>query len=292
MLWRAILLEKDKVLGRKVFWINLIILAAVIIFINVAEYLIALSLPSHVVVSSNSTSHVSSATNALTEAVTWPTGLVNASQFASAHALGGLLLIILVGVITAREYTWRTFHLWLSRGVSRIVLLEAKCIMILLSIVIMVLTSLLLSGTITGILTLLLHGTLNLDQVPFNQIILNFLITAYTLLPYVALTFMLTILSRSSAVAIGVGLVFVFLVESTVYTILTMIGGTLAQIVQYLPIGLGATLSIAASGSMTSANLTHTPFPSPIVACLCIALYTAVFTGIAAWRFLHQNFTD
>ena len=46
MLWRTILLEKDKVLGRKVFWINLIILAAVIIFINVAEYLIALSLPS------------------------------------------------------------------------------------------------------------------------------------------------------------------------------------------------------------------------------------------------------
>lgn len=283
MLWRAILLEKDKVLGRKVFWINLTILAAVIILINVAEYIIALSLPHPA---------VNAASNVLTAAVTWPNGLVNASQFAGAHALGGILLIILVGVITAREYTWRTFHLWLSRGVSRIILLEAKCIMILLSTVILVLTSLLLSGTITGILTLLLHGTLNLDQVPFNQVILNFLITAYTLLPYVALTFMLTILSRSSAVAIGVGLVFVFLIESTVYLILTTIGGTLAQIVQYLPVGLGATLSIAASGSMTSANPTHTPFPSPIVACLCIALYTAFFTGIAAWRFLHQNFTD
>jgi ABC-type transport system involved in multi-copper enzyme maturation permease subunit len=155
----------------------------------------------------------------------------------------------------------------------------------------MVLTSLLLSGAITGILTLL-HGTLNLNQVPFNQVILNFLITIYTLLPYVALTFMLTILSRSSAVAIGVGLVFVFPVESTVYTVLTMTGGTYAQIAQYLPVGLGATLSNATSGSMSSASPIHTPFPSPIVACLCLALYTAIFTGIAAWRFLHQNFTD
>jgi ABC-type transport system involved in multi-copper enzyme maturation permease subunit len=223
--------------------------------------------------------------------VTWPTGLVNAAQFASAHALGGILLIVLVGVITSREYTWRTFHLWLSRGVPRITLLAAKCIMILLTTVIMVLTSLLLSGAITGILTLL-HGTLNLNQVPFNQVILNFLITVYTLLPYVALTFMLTILSRSSAVAIGVGLVFVFPIESTVYTVLTMTGGTYAQIAQYLPVGLGATLSNATSGSMSSASPIHTPFPSPIVACFCLALYTAIFTGIAAWRFLHQNFTD
>jgi ABC-type transport system involved in multi-copper enzyme maturation permease subunit len=278
MLWRALLLEKDKVLGRMVFWVNLIILVAVIILIDVAQYFMGLALPHN-------------AGNIMVGMVTWPTGLVNAAQFASAHALGGILLIVLVGVITSREYTWRTFHLWLSRGVPRITLLAAKCIMILLTTVIMVLTSLLLSGAITGILTLL-HGTLNLNQVPFNQVILNFLITIYTLLPYVALTFMLTILSRSSAVAIGVGLVFVFPIESTVYTVLTMTGGTYAQIAQYLPVGLGATLSNATSGSMSSASPIHTPFPSPIVACLCLALYTAIFTGIAAWRFLHQNFTD
>ena len=291
MLWRVLRLEKDKVLGRMVFWINLIILAAAIVIIDIVQYLIALSLPSNIAVSTNA-STASPASNVLAAAVTWPNGLVNAAQFANAHALGGILLIVLVGVITSREYTWRTFHLWLSRGVSRIVLLEAKCIIILLSTLIIVLTSLLLSGAITGILTLALHGTLNLDQVPFNQVILNFLITDFTLLPYVALTLMLTILSRSSVVAIGVGIAFVFLVESTLYTVLTLTGGTPAQIVQYLPAGLATALFSAASGSMSNASPIHVSSPSPIVACLCIALYTAVFTGIAAWRFLHQDFTD
>jgi ABC-type transport system involved in multi-copper enzyme maturation permease subunit len=123
MLWRVLLLEKDKVLGRMVFWINLIILAAAIVIIDIVQYLIALSLPSNIAVSTNA-STASPASNVLAAAVTWPNGLVNAAQFANAHALGGILLIVLVGVITSREYTWRTFHLWLSRGVSRIVLLE------------------------------------------------------------------------------------------------------------------------------------------------------------------------
>ncbi|GLV55750.1 hypothetical protein KDH_25940 [Dictyobacter sp. S3.2.2.5] len=281
MLWRTLQLEKDKVFGRPILWIELGILTLIIALIDCGQYIIAQLLPP------NSGSSV-----ALTHSLSWPMGLVQSPQFAASHSLGGILLTIIVAVITAREYSWRTFHLWLSRGVSRLVLIEAKCIINVLLVLTMVITSILVSGILTAILTLLLHGSLAVDGENLKTLVLNFLITDYSLLPYVALAFMLTIISRSSILAIGVGLAFILLVESVLYTTLTLAGGVWMHVAQYLPMGLEASLQEATVSNAAPPSSLQIPYLSPALACGMIALYIVAFAGIAVWRFLRQNFTD
>ncbi|GCE22300.1 hypothetical protein [Dictyobacter kobayashii] len=279
MLWRVLQLEKDKVFGRPILWIELAILTLIIVLIDVAQYAFTQLLPAN-------------ASAPIVDMLVWPSGLVQSMQFAGPHSLGGILLTIIVAVITAREYSWRTFHLWLSRGVSRLILIEAKCIINVLLIVTMVVTSIVVSGILTAILTLLLNHSLTMDLDHIKLFAINFLITDYVLLPYVALAFMLTIISRSSILAIGVGLAFLLLVESILYTTLMLVGGTWMHIAQYLPIGIEASLKYAAAGETTQTGSLNIPFLPPLASCGLIALYTAIFAGIAIWRFLHQNFTD
>lgn len=281
MLWRALQLEKDKVFGRPILWIELAILMGIIVFIDVGQYVITQLLPAD-----------NGGGSVLASSLSWPAGLVQSPQFAAPHALGGILLTIIVAVITAREYSWRTFHLWLSRGVPRLVLIEAKCIINVLLVVTMVVTSMLVSGILTAILTILLHGSLAIDAEHAKALVLNFLITDYALLPYVALAFVLTIISRSSILAIGVGLAFLLLVESILYTTFMVAGGIYRQIAQYLPMGLETSLHVAAAGNPAPDASLQISYLPPAIASGAIALYVVILAGIAIWRFVRQNFTD
>ncbi|GCE07946.1 ABC transporter permease subunit [Dictyobacter aurantiacus] len=281
MLWRTLQLEKDKVFGRPILWIELGILTLIIALIDCGQYVLAQLLPPN-----------SGGGEVLTRSLSWPMGLVQSPQFAASHSMGGILLTIIVAVITAREYSWRTFHLWLSRGVSRLVLIEAKCIVNVLLVLTMVIASILVSGILTAILTLLLHGSLAVDGENLKTLVINFLITDYALLPYVALAFMLTIISRSSILAIGVGLAFILLVESVLHTTFILAGGTWIYVAQYLPMGLEASLREATKVSAAPASPLQIPYLSPALASAMIALYVAVLVGITIWRFLRQNFTD
>lgn len=277
MFWNVLLLETDKIFKRALFWIELAVLAGIIIIIDVVEYIISqVSGPSG---------------QTLIATFTWPSGLENVSTFAGAHSLGGLLLVILVSAVTAQEYSWRTYHLWLGRGVSRLTLLAAKCVAALFAILLVVVTAVVVGSIVTGILTLVIKGSLPFQQVNFGLFVTNILIIYYSLLPYVALAFLLSILSRSMALSISVGLVFILLVEGTLYTVLSLVNKTSANIVQYLPIGLEATLQNATRTTF-AANVAVFSYPPVWLAIVCIALYVLVFVGLAFWRFVGQNFTD
>ncbi len=278
MFWNVLLLEMDKIFKRALFWIELAVLTVVIIGIDLIEYAFSQAMPS-------------AAARQFTASFTWPNGLENASQFANAHSLGGILLIILVSMVTAQEYSWRTYHLWLGRGVSRSVLIAAKGVAALIATFLVVVTAVIVTGLVTGILTLVIEGSLSFQQVNFGHFLTNILITYYGLLPYVALAFLLSIISRSVALSLSVGLVFVLLVEGTVYTVLSIMRGTAAHVVQYLPIGLEDTLQNTTQQASPSSILSF-PYPPVAVAIVCIALYVLVFVGLAYWRFLRQNFTD
>ena len=277
MFWNVLLLETDKIFKRALFWIELAVLAAIIIIIDSVEYII---------------SQVSGpAGQSLIATFTWPSGLESVSTFAGAHSLGGLLLVILVSAVTAQEYSWRTYHLWLGRGVSRLTLLAAKCVAALFATLLVVVTAVVVGSIVTGILTLVIKGSLPFQQVNFGHFVSNTLIIYYSLLPYVALAFLLSILSRSMALSISVGLVFILLIEGTLYTVLSLVNKTAANIVQYLPIGLEATLQNTTRTTF-AANAAVFPYPPVWLAIVCIALYVLVFVGLAFWRFVRQNFTD
>ena len=278
MFWNVLLLETDKIFKRALLWIELAILVVIIIGIDLIQYFIIRLLPS-------------SAAQPLLASLTWPNGLENAAQFAEAHSLGGILLVVLLSLITAQEYSWRTYHLWLGRGISRPVLLGAKCLAVLVAALLVVVITVITSGLVTGVLTLVVKGSLPLQQVNFTHFASNILIVYYGLLPYLALAFVLSILSRSVAVALSISLAFLLLVEGVVYTALTLIRGVAAQLVQYLPEGLEAALQRTTQPS-TTPNILSVPYPPPLVAVLCIACYVLVFVGLGFWRFFRQNFTD
>jgi ABC-type transport system involved in multi-copper enzyme maturation permease subunit len=278
MFWNVLLLEMDKIFKRAIFWVELAVLALIIIVIDSVEYVFSQMVSGP-------------AGRQLIGTFTWPSGLESVSQFAGAHSLGGLLLVILLSVLTAQEYSWRTYHLWLGRGVSRLVLLGAKCVAALIATLLVVVTAVIVGSLVTGILTLVIKGSLPFQQVNFGHFFSNILIVYYSLLPYVALAFLLSILSRSVALSISVGLVFILLVEGTVYTVLSLLNGTTAHVVQYLPIGLEATLQNTTQVASTTGILSF-PYPPVAVAIVCIALYVLVFVGLGFWRFVGQNFTD
>jgi ABC-type transport system involved in multi-copper enzyme maturation permease subunit len=281
MFLRLLLLEKDKLAGRLVLWIELGILALAIILVDVTEYLISIN-----------TSGAAQAV--LHQMLEWPHSAINAVNFSEVHELGGILLVIIIAVVTAREYSWRTFHLWLSRGVSRLSLMAAKSIVIIALTLALVLTSLIIGLIVTGLLTLLLHGSLQLSQDNVQQLVLNFLITDLGLLPYAALTFMLTILFRNSAASMGIVLVLLLLVENALYiAAITLGNATTSQIAQYLPVGLDSSLQNAVFNIQSSSPATASiHYATPLVACICLFAYTIIFAAIGIWRFTRQNFTD
>src|SRR5574341_1713770 len=145
--------------------------------------------------------------------VTWPVGLLTALNFSRGNSLGSLLLIILVGAVVGQEYTWRTLHLWLSHGTPRAALLIAKFAALLVPIALIVLTPVLVGGALTAYFTVALNGALDLASVDFGEVGLRILGTAYTLLPYAALAFLLAVVTRSTVAAIGGSVAYSLLIE-------------------------------------------------------------------------------
>ena len=185
----------------------------------------------------------------------------------------------------AQEYSWRTVHMWLCHGVSRPMLIGAKFVAALFPTAIVLLTSLIVGAILTGCFTYALHGNFSMSFSEVKQVVAFFLVTGYSLLPYIALTFLLAVLTRSVGATIGISLAFVFLVENILYSALLLLGGVASQIVQYLPIGLTSALFYGNSSSPL-------PMVGHSVAIIGVALYTIVFTGSTFLLFQRQSFSN
>ena len=290
MFWNTLSIENTKTLKRRMLWIELGILAMLIIVLYTIIYV--------TLQTSNPQNMPPEARREVMKIVTWPGAIINTLSFGGGNSLGGLLLIVLVGAATAQEYTWRTMHLWLSRGVPRPTLMGAKFLAILVPIILFVVTPLIIGGGLTAIFTLQIDKSLPLDQINLWQLVMSVLRTAYTLLPYASLTFMLAIVTRSTAAAIGVGVAYTLLIEGVAATIFTLLGGILRDIVVYLPGSLAGGLlklnettlavKMVSSGNTTSLIKYLDPVPSAIG----IALWTIVFLGLAVWAFRRQDLSD
>jgi ABC-type transport system involved in multi-copper enzyme maturation permease subunit len=271
-------LESDKLFRRWLLWIGLIItlipgIAFLLISFNVGRGTIP------------------------TQILIWPGGIVTMLGFANGYGAGFgyavYLLAVVMGTVTAQEYSWRTMQVWLSRGVSRSLLLSTKFLLALFATLLISLVFLLVGSVISIILAYQLHGGVNINQVDVVQALLSALRTAYGMLPYVALTLLLVVVTRS-LVAIGGVMVFMLGIELPLSFILPAFGKNFAVIVQYLPSGLAQTMN---AQNYTAAKLTAQTFggagqTDPLIAVICIALYTLVLFGISLWIFQKQDLTN
>jgi ABC-type transport system involved in multi-copper enzyme maturation permease subunit len=262
--------EQKVVLKRKLFWISIGALAALMVLIIVGAY---------VTYQSNS---ADMELNETIGALLWPDAPV--AILGIAGQVGTLLVVILAGAMIAQAYSWRTLHLWLSHGTSRPVLLGAKFAALILPVVITVLVTLLVGGVVSGAITQQERGTLGLDQIDAAQLVLALFRTAYTLLPYAALAVLIAVVSRSAAGTIGAVVGYNLLIEGLMpISVLKYLPGGLATSVN----GLNqAIVNTAATNAEAAAQLL-----APAQAAAGLAVYTLAFLALAVWAFRRQDLT-
>lgn len=289
MFWRLFVIENRKLIKRPMLWIELGTLAAMIILLFSALY---------IAIQQSATPEMQGAAAAMKATLTWPQGLQQALGVVAGNGLGGLLVIVLVGTITAQEYTWRTFHSMVSRGAPRVTLLSAKFAAMLIPVLLIVLVALFSGGFVTGILSLTQDGSLHADQVHFGKLLLAVLRNAYTLLPYAGLAFMLAIATRSVAATIGIALTYALIIEGFLVSLALQFSGVLSKVLVYLPSSLATGLlrldrpSLSVGVSSSSPMMATLHWLEPVPAAVGIALWTLIFFTAALLIFRRQDLVD
>jgi ABC-type transport system involved in multi-copper enzyme maturation permease subunit len=223
----------------------------------------------------------------------WPQAFPSLLGFTGGTGLGGLMLVVLAGAVTAQEYSWRTTHLWLSRGLPRATFLLGKYAALAVAALLLVLTALLVAMPLTAWFTYQLTGSLSLAGLNLAGLALSTLRTALTILPYVGLTFLVAILTRSTAAAIASGLAYALVVENLAVQLLGLAGGMWADTARYAPGSLAAALMQTNQRlvGFDLGNGLNAGLPGPWAAAGGLALYAVVFLGLSLWAFRRQNLT-
>lgn len=286
MFWNVLATEQTKVFKRKILWVELGLLALMVASVHVLLYFTVITQSSD-----------SAGREALQQAITWPSGLTSTLGFAAGNALGGMIVVVLVGAVVAQEYAWRTVHLWLSHGVPRLTLVLSKFAAFLLPVVLVPLIALVAGAVITVALGLHINGTVDASGVGLTELGLSLLRTAYTLLPYAALAFLLAVVTRSVVAAVAGGIGYALLLEVVVMQLLSMGSAEFARLQGYLPGGMAASLmQLNEASGRVVVQVGEQTSPPPVLleptqAAIGIALYTVVLLGIAAWAFRRQDLT-
>lgn len=281
MFWNMLWIENQKNLRRRLLWAELILLAVFVVFVFCGLYFANQNTPDGVTITDADRAKIP-------QLISWPGSLAFSLRFAAGSKL---LLIIFIGAVTASEYTWRTYQMWLSRGVPRTLLLGTKFISLCLPILIVVLGALIAGGLISAVFSLSINGDLYLEQINFWGLGLDVFRTAYTLLPYAGLTFLLAIATRSAVAAIGICTAYGLIVESLLSQILLMLPGRFGQIAQYLPASL---MQSVLNSGWTPPDLIEEAMPGllhPNQAAIGIAIWTIALLALALWVFRRQDFS-
>jgi ABC-type transport system involved in multi-copper enzyme maturation permease subunit len=215
--------------------------------------------------------------------VTWPFVLFNAME--GIGIFGVLFTIILVGTMTAQEYSWRTMSLWVGRGAQRFQLAAAKFVSFLLPILCIVILPVIYGGALSIPATIHFRGSFDPSHVDYFRLTQALIGMSYSLLPIAAITFFLAMLTRSTAAVIGIGLGYFLIAENLIGAILTSSGGNAEKIARYLPGVLVLRVSsVFQNGAIPS------PLTSEFLLNLAgVALYTLVFFLLAAGLFHRQD---
>lgn len=151
-------------------------------------------------------------------------------------SLGTILAVILIASSVGTEYNWRTLRTMLICSESRLKLLGAKLvaagILILTGMVVGLAVGFLMSVITTAIGGYAFDFGFMTSGYLWDQF-LQFWRTFYVLMPYALLGFLLAVAGRSAmpGIALGIG---IFFLESIVTTLMTLAGGWIAKIPDYL----------------------------------------------------------
>ena len=206
-------------------------------------------------------------------------------------SIGPLLIMILAASVMGSEYGWGTLRNVLTRGTGRWQLLSAKLLLLLRlcsDVLIILAVFAVISSLIAAVIPPDETGGLA-DSGKWLDIVTEYLKIVYSLVPFIALSVFLTVLTSSTAVGVAVSIGYYF-VESIVSPLLNL-NDTLANVTDYL--------LIASVNTWTAVSFVEVEVPNggapveqtsdALQAFLVILVYTAVLLAAAFWLFMRRD---
>jgi ABC-type transport system involved in multi-copper enzyme maturation permease subunit len=228
----------------------------------------------------------------------WPGSIMMSISMAASQNLGGLLIIVLTSLVVAQEYQWQTLTLDIRQGASRPLIILSKLLILLVAALLITAVPLIVGTGVSALTTIGITGSLDASLIDPAQVALSVVRTAYTLLPFMALSFLVAVVTRSVAGSIGVGLGYLLFVEGIAAELMLLVGGVLADIAKFMPGQMAkaiiaendAIMAAAVSTSEGAAGLVDNLL-DPGAAAIGVAVYTVLFIGLAIWQFTRQDLT-
>ena len=206
------------------------------------------------------------------------------------YPVGTLLTLVLAGAVTAQEYTWRSYQLWLSRGVPRWQVVLAKFMAVTVATFLFITVATLVVTVVSGLASQLILGSLPFAAVSWPNLLLTIPTVTLSLLPYAALGLLLAVSARSTVVALGGGLAFTLLVEPVIQQLMPLLGERWAQASLYLPTSLGQLLNgYATNMIIVNGDALPTIGVTPTIAAFMLGVYTLVLLATAVILFQRQD---
>jgi ABC-type transport system involved in multi-copper enzyme maturation permease subunit len=154
--------------------------------------------------------------------------------------IGILVYSVTASVIAAFDYPDRSIQLWLTRGVPRPLLLLARLTVILLFSLLLVFITMIVILGFSALSRVFFFGTMDASNLNQFQLLPAILRIFWSSIPYLALTVLFAIISRSPLFAAGGTIVYASVLEP----LLGHLTDNFPDIIQYLPSQLAQILQI------------------------------------------------
>ena len=198
--------------------------------------------------------------------------------------IGGFIYAVTASVVIAYDYA--DLRLWLSRGVSRSSLLFARLTVILLVAGVMICISILAMLVLAVLSRNWFFGTVEMSDLDTTAILPILLRIFWSSLPYLSLTVLLAVISRSYVFAAAAGIVYVDILER----LLLSLSERYPLLTRYLPGQLSLVLQSGNSLlDRTAEHLLDTRRMTEPAAALSIAILFLCTTTFAFFIFSRQD---
>ncbi len=154
--------------------------------------------------------------------------------------IGILVYAVTASVIAAFDYPDRSIQLWLTRGVPRSLLLFARLITILLFGLLMIAFSIIAILGLSALSRLLFFSSIDTSNLNWGILPLAILRVFWSSTPYLAMTMLFGLISRSPLFAAGGTIVYGTVLEN----LLAHLSDRFPTIIRYLPAQLAQVLQI------------------------------------------------
>ncbi len=284
-----------RLIGAELFKLRKRLMTRVLLFVLVGIlvllYLLLLAV-SKVAIPAHGPADIGEIQNLLGLPVAIPFALSILSSF------GSVLAVILMASCVGSEYNWRTIRTVLICSESRFKLLGAKLIstgiLVLIGLAVGVATGFIMSLITTAIGGYSFDFSFATGGYLWDQF-LQFWRTFFVMIPYILLGFLFAIVGRSAMPGISLGIGILFL-ESLVTTFMSLAGGWIAQVPDYLlaanvrAITSLANLPQGFNQGMGMGNASA-QLPGVIHAFTTLAIYSLVFIVVAFYLFRKRDVT-